>query len=111
MKSRAPAEIPADTPEQLIAGLHNLLEEAEHMVAATGDVALDKIDSITHRLAAAEEKLRSLYGSARGTVVEGARRFDDSVRTHPYQSLAIAAGVGVLLGLCLCGSRSRSRSS
>lgn len=107
MKSRAPADIPADTPEQLIAGLHSLLEEAEHAVSATGDVSLDKIDSLSARLAAAEHKLSSFYGRARGTVVDGARRFDDTVRARPYQSLAIAAGVGVLLGLLMSRSRSR----
>lgn len=105
MKSPAPAELPADTPEQLIAGLRSLLEEAEQMVATPGEVALDRIESLTVRLAAAEEKLCSLYGYARGKVIESARRFDDTVHAHPYQSLAIAAGIGVLIGVCLQRSR------
>ena len=31
-------------------------------------------------------------------VVAGARATDETIRAHPYESLAIALGVGVLLG-------------
>lgn len=78
--SRKSAEVPADTPEQLIAGLHNLLDEAEHMVVINGHAARDG-------------------------VANSARRLSDTVREHPLKSLALAAGVGVLLGAWLRRSR------
>jgi ElaB/YqjD/DUF883 family membrane-anchored ribosome-binding protein len=42
--------------------------------------------------------LTEAYGKARKSVVAGARYTDETIRTHPYQSLAIALGVGVLVG-------------
>lgn len=42
--------------------------------------------------------MEDIYGVARKKVVSGARQADDAIRSHPYESLAIALGVGVLLG-------------
>jgi len=46
----------------------------------------------------AQERLTDLYDSAKEKVTEGARRTDEAIRAHPYESLAIALGVGVLIG-------------
>jgi len=47
---------------------------------------------------AAWEKTKAGYLVAQDKVVEGARVTDRSIRTHPYQALGIAFGVGLLLG-------------
>ena len=89
----------AETPEQLIEHISRLMAEAEAMI--TGPVtehAGGKLAEIKERLEAAREKLTDAYGRARQGVVAGAKYTDEAIRTHPYQSLAVALGVGVLIG-------------
>jgi ElaB/YqjD/DUF883 family membrane-anchored ribosome-binding protein len=43
-------------------------------------------------------QLTDAYGRARQGVVAGAQYTDETIRLHPYQSLAVALGVGVLVG-------------
>lgn len=114
MKSRndtgANAAETAETPEQLIEHISRLMAEAEAMIAGPHtEQASGKLASIKERLEAAREQLTDVYGRARESitdaygrartnVVAGAKYTDETIRTHPYQSLAIALGVGVLLG-------------
>lgn len=89
----------AETPEQLIEHISRLMAEAEAMI--TGPVteqAGGKLADIKARLETAREKLTDVYGRARQGVVDGAKYTDEAIRTHPYQSLAVALGVGVLIG-------------
>jgi ElaB/YqjD/DUF883 family membrane-anchored ribosome-binding protein len=75
------------------------MAEAEAMI--TGPVteqAGGRLAEIRNRLESARERLTDVYGQARKKVVAGAKYTDETIRTHPYQSLAIALGIGVLLG-------------
>ena len=100
----------AETPEQLIEHISRLMAEAEAMI--TGPVteqAGGKLADIKARLESARERLTDVYGRARQGVVDaygqardgvvaGAKYTDQTIRTYPYQSLAVALGVGVLIG-------------
>lgn len=88
-----------ETPEQLIEHISRLMAEAEAMI--TGPVteqAGGKLAEIKERLEVARVKLTDAYGRARQSVVAGAKYTDEAIRTHPYQSLAVALGIGVLIG-------------
>ncbi len=89
----------AETPEQLIEHISRLMAEAEAMI--TGPVteqAGGRLAEIRERLETARDRLTEAYGQARKKVVAGAKYTDEAIRTHPYQSLAIALGIGVLIG-------------
>jgi ElaB/YqjD/DUF883 family membrane-anchored ribosome-binding protein len=89
----------AETPEQLIEHISRLMAEAEAMITGpVTDQAGGKLAEIKARLETARVQLTDAYGRARQGVVAGAKYTDDAIRTHPYQSLAVALGVGVLLG-------------
>jgi ElaB/YqjD/DUF883 family membrane-anchored ribosome-binding protein len=63
-----------------------------------------KLADIKARLESARVKLTDAYGRARVGVAAGAKYTDETIRSHPYESLAIALGVGVLVGALLrCG--------
>jgi ElaB/YqjD/DUF883 family membrane-anchored ribosome-binding protein len=66
----------------------------------------DAIDSLRSRFAAAQERVADAYAGARKKVIAGAKYTDTTIRENPYQSLAIAAGIGLLLGVYL-GRRSK----
>ena len=78
--------------------LGTLVEDARALMAATADVAGDKVGEARKRLAAALESGKQIYGDVRDKAVEGAKAADKTVRENPYQAIAIALGVGALIG-------------
>jgi ElaB/YqjD/DUF883 family membrane-anchored ribosome-binding protein len=95
----------AQTPEQLIKNIQQLMEEVETAISKSSDGATsgitDKIGELQDRFNGAKTKVAGYYKVARQKVVDGASAADDTIRSHPYESLAVALGVGVLLGAVL----------
>jgi ElaB/YqjD/DUF883 family membrane-anchored ribosome-binding protein len=101
------AESSAQTPTGLLNDLHSLVNEAETMAGdSLSEHTDDAISALRARFDAAQERLTDLYTGARKKVVAGAKCTDEAIRANPYQSLAIAAGVGLLVGVLL-GRRSK----
>ena len=97
-------------PTQAISNdMGQLAEEARALIAATADVAGDKVVEARKRLATALESGREMYGRVRDKAVEGAKVADQTVRENPYQSIAIGVGVGALVGYLLARRCSRDR--
>lgn len=96
------SSVTAETPEQIIEHIGRLMDEAEAMLSGPASEATEavtsKLSSIKDRLSAAQDKLADVYGRARKQVVAGAKYADNTIRDHPYQSIGIALGVGVLVG-------------
>jgi ElaB/YqjD/DUF883 family membrane-anchored ribosome-binding protein len=86
-----------------------LAEDARALIAATADVAGEKVGEARKRLAAALERAREIAGTVRDKAVAGAKATDEAVREHPYQAIAIGAGVGLILGYILGRLNSRNR--
>jgi ElaB/YqjD/DUF883 family membrane-anchored ribosome-binding protein len=78
--------------------LGTLAEDARALMAATADVAGEKVGEARERLAAALESGKQMYGRVREKAVEGAKAADQTVRENPYQAIAIALGVGAVIG-------------
>ena len=88
--------------------LGQLAEDARALMAATADVAGEKVGEARKRLAAALERGKEIYGQVREKAVEGAKAADEAVREHPYQAIGIALGVGALIGYvvaCRCSRK------
>jgi ElaB/YqjD/DUF883 family membrane-anchored ribosome-binding protein len=99
----------AETPEQLIEHISRLMAEAEAMIAGpVTEQAGGKLSEIKNRLESARERLNEVYGRARTSVIAGAKYTDDTIRQYPYQSLAVALGIGVLIGALIRGGRNNS---
>ena len=87
--------------------LGTLAEDARALMAATADVAGDKVSEARKRLAAALDSGTKIIGRAREKAVEGVRAADGMVHEHPYQALGIAFGVGAIIGSLLARRCSR----
>jgi len=87
--------------------LKTLAEDAKSLMSATAHVAEEKVVEARKRLAAALERGKDAISAVRDKTVEGAKAVDESVRSHPYQAVGIAFGVGALLGYILCSRRNR----
>lgn len=89
--------------------LGTLAEDARALMAATVDVAGEKVAEARQRLAAALERGQAIAGKVRDKAIEGAKAPGEAVRRHPYQALGFALGGGAVLGYFLAQRRSRNR--
>ena len=89
-----------------------LAEDARALMAATADVAGEKVSEARQRLAAALDAAvdsgKKTFGRVKEKAVEGAKATDEAVHEHPYQAIAIALGVGALIGYLVARRCSRS---
>ena len=85
----------------------SLAEDARALMAATADVAGEKVGEARKRLAAALERGKEIYGRVREKAVEGAKAADEAVHEHPYQAIGIALGVGAVIGFLVARRCSR----
>jgi ElaB/YqjD/DUF883 family membrane-anchored ribosome-binding protein len=89
----------AHTPKELLAELKTLVAEAETMLAdSLSEHTSEAIGNLRDRFTAAQERFSDMYDSTKKKVVAGAKYTDSTIRENPYQSIAVALGVGVLLG-------------
>jgi ElaB/YqjD/DUF883 family membrane-anchored ribosome-binding protein len=72
----------------------SLAEDARALMAATADVAGEKVGEARKRLAAALE-------NARDKAIRGAKAVDEAVHEHPYEAIAIGVGLGAGIGYLL----------
>lgn len=100
------AEISTD---ELVSDLKSVVNDAEALLNATSTQTGDKIQAVRAR---AEESLRQAKARLTEIEQEAIRRAkeiadatDEYVRDNPWQSVGIAAGIGLLLGVLL-GRRS-----
>lgn len=98
---------PAQTPQELMIDLRNLVVETEKMAAnSVSEYSQDAFNAVRDRYESAQERLSSLYDGTKKKVAAGAHYTDEVIHEKPYHALAIAAGVAVVIGLLL-GRRSR----
>jgi ElaB/YqjD/DUF883 family membrane-anchored ribosome-binding protein len=89
----------AESPEEMVEHISRLMTEAEALMAGpVTDRAGEKINELRARFESLQSKAASAYNDARKKVAAGARATDDTIRSHPYEALAVALGIGVLLG-------------
>lgn len=84
----------------------SITEDAQDLLDATSDVAEQKVVEARKRLSDALDRGKEMWGQAQDYAVEKARAADEVIRDYPYQSIAIAFGVGTLVGLLLMRRRS-----
>ena len=78
-------------------------------MAATADVAGEKVGEARKRLSAALERAREIAGEVRDKAVAGAKVADKAVHEHPYQAIAIGVGAGAIIGYLPARQCARNR--
>lgn len=90
--------------ERLASDIKLLARDAEELLKATAGEAGEKIKEVRQRLSKALESARATCENIQDQTAETAKIADQAIRDHPYESIGIALGVGILLGL-LVGRR------
>jgi ElaB/YqjD/DUF883 family membrane-anchored ribosome-binding protein len=94
----------SEANERLAADLKLLMRDAEELLKATAGEAGEKLKEVRNRLTRAVESAKATCQDLQETTVKGAKAVDETVREHPYESIGIAFGVGLLIGV-LVGRR------
>jgi ElaB/YqjD/DUF883 family membrane-anchored ribosome-binding protein len=91
--------------DQLVSDLKTVMEDAEALLKATSTLTGEKIQEVRAR---AEESLRQAKVRLTEVEEEAMRRArevadatDEYVRENPWQSVGIAAGIGLVVGMLL----------
>jgi ElaB/YqjD/DUF883 family membrane-anchored ribosome-binding protein len=94
-----------NTKDKLLADVKEVIADAELLLRETATDLSGKAKETRARLATqldgAKVRLKELEGVAREKVTEGARETDRVIREHPYESIGVAFGIGLLVGILL----------
>jgi ElaB/YqjD/DUF883 family membrane-anchored ribosome-binding protein len=77
--------------------LKTLAQDARDLIAATADVAGDKVTEARKRLTAALDNGKVRFGRVRKGVTGQAKAADEVIRDNPYPAVFISFGVGALI--------------
>jgi ElaB/YqjD/DUF883 family membrane-anchored ribosome-binding protein len=93
------------TTDQLVSDLKTVMQDAEALLRATSSQTGERIQEVRARaeqsLQQARARLSELEQEAYKRAQEVADATEGYVRENPWQSVGIAAGVGLLVGLLL----------
>ncbi len=90
-----------ETNEKRSGELHNIVHNAEEFMKTTSGQAGERTKEIRARLASAMESAKAATRRVQEKAKEAAKATDHSIREHPYESIGVAFGVGLLLGVLL----------
>ncbi len=85
--------------DNLVADLKRLAIDSEELLHATKDAVGDKAHEVRDRLKSMLESAKLTCQHLETKTVEGAKAADKTIRDHPYQSIGVAFGVGLLIGV------------
>jgi|SRR5579859_1141786 len=88
--------------------LGTLAQDARVLMAATADVAGEKVGEARRRLSAALDSGKEMFGRVKEKAMDSAKATDEALREHPYQTIGIAFGLGALIGYLTSRRCSRS---
>ncbi len=92
----APAEV---SREKLAQDLRVLIRDAEALLKAGATEAGGKVEELKSRLQASVGRMKETCQDLEQKVVTGAKATDKVIREHPYESIGVAFGVGLLIGV------------
>lgn len=96
------------TSEQLYEQLQAVIRETETLLQSTASYAGDKVGQTRERasetLRAAKERLAQMQDKVSDRAGDYVKYGREYVSTNPWQSVGIAAGIGLLLGALIVGS-------
>lgn len=91
--------------QRVVADVKALITDSEALLRATASDVSEKGRAARARLAAAVERAKITCAEIqeRGleTAREAVKRTDETIRARPYESMAVAFGVGIVIGILL----------
>lgn len=89
--------------ERVLADLRALAHDSEELLKATAGDVSEKAKEARTRLSAALSRTKATIEDLQNQAIAGAKvaakKADAVIRQHPYESIGIAFGVGLLIGV------------
>lgn len=85
--------------DKLVKDLRLVVQDAEDLIRVTAGEVNEKTKAARARLTQTLEKAKLTAQELQVKAAEKAKVADEVIRQHPYQSLGVAFGVGLLLGV------------
>lgn len=83
----------------LISDLKRIVQDSEELLHATKDAVEDKAHVVRERLAGTLEAAKRKCRQLEEQTIEGAKAADRTIRDHPYESIGVAFGIGLMIGV------------
>ena len=85
--------------DKLVTDLKRIVTDSEELLHATKDAVGDKAHEVRERLTDALDAAKRTCRRLEEKALESAKAADRTIRDHPYQSIGVAFGVGLLIGV------------
>ena len=92
--------------KRLTGDFKSVTNDAEELMESTAAVTGEKVKELRARLTAALESAKLAAQRLEEKTVAAAKATDRCIRSHPYQTIGIAFGLGLLVGV-LAGRRKK----
>ena len=95
---------PQEANQRLTDDLKLVMRDAEELLKVTAGEAGEKVNEVRSRLTKALASAKATCTRLEDRTVEAVKSTDHVIREHPYESIGVAFGAGLLLG-ALVGRR------
>jgi ElaB/YqjD/DUF883 family membrane-anchored ribosome-binding protein len=85
--------------DRLVSDLKTVTRDAEELLKTVAGEKGNGSQEIRMRLSSAIESAKATYRRLEEKTVAGAKATDKVIREHPYESLGVAFGLGLLVGV------------
>lgn len=89
----------SEANQRLAGDLKVVVRDAEDLLKATAGQAGEKVAEVRTRLAEALESAKETCHQLQDKTIEAAKATDKVIRSHPYESMGAAFGIGLLIGV------------
>ncbi len=87
-----------ETPEAVVHDFRSLIDDAKSLIAVTAEIKDEKVADARRRLESALSTGREKLGEVQEHARESLDAANACVRRHPFESMAVALGVGAVFG-------------
>ena len=85
--------------EKLVTDLKRVVRDSEVFLQDSAGAVGEKAHALRERLAATLESAKVACRRLEEKAIESAKATDKVIREHPYQSIGVAFGIGLLIGV------------
>lgn len=89
----------AEGTNTILDDLHALVAKAEELISKSFKSEPGIASTVKENLKDTQSQIIDCLADTKKKVVTGVQCTDKAIHSHPYQSLALATGVGVLIGI------------
>ena len=85
--------------DRLVTDLKRVVCDSEELIQSSAGAVGEKVHEMRERLAQTLESAKAACRRLEKKAVEGAKATDRVIRDHPYPSIGVGFGIGLLIGV------------